>query len=803
MRKQIIKLVTVAIFATTIVSSAIFAEDGKTAKEWITILTEKAFSPEQIDRGSIDYRITIGAYLAGTKFCGSQATKNQDSEEHWENCYLEFRIFMSEGGGRVLFNEWLKDKSRDVANGKYHYIFNLLYLGESDLIKARRSSQKKNGELPRLKYAYTLNFSPELEEKCLQYRDDITERGISSMKKGYSGKLLTEQDVEDMRLYRMYCGTTCMTGKYMPSDKYIKMHKDSVPENEHAKWNMPFKYGEKAPDFKLLRLEPVLKWATYTDVMDDDLEQHTNLGPDSVLEFLWIIDKHKPVKTESGEFRVFPDTMTTDQGKEDDYLHLAQYHGKKAVYILFSEPSDYAGPQQLPQMETLYQAYKDKVEFIYIAHTIRDWPHTLNHVWNQEERARRTKALALRYPAVSFPWVLEDLGQTAESAYSRGYTYFLQQRSVLMDIDGRVVSSSHSCGETRLRVNHLERELKKLMLNNWKYNPSLTDEWAHSYSKNHSGSIGLKDAKFRPSYAVFGPENETIIIEKAKVTSINTKNNTIEVTKKMGDKEKTYTVQVGDNSRIVIDRTVIGVKNIIVGSQVDVEFMLDDYYGKDNTMVQRPKTTRHTIKERGPIGTYDLQSKNGSAVIEIVLKSQALLRAPGDKLYRLKDDSCNGNIKAVCITGTNDLEQERSIAGMWMSGKIMGVNLKNRTVTVLRIPASAKAMRGYRLWKDMGGGPEPTKLLLNFGHIGAGNDGDPLLAINRLNIVDKWIRNTDEKSRTYTFKIDDAAQLILDGEYDHMLHEVKVGDCVGIRYHDNQENNKVIYPDYFRVSNID
>ncbi len=123
------KLVTVAIAATTIVGCAKFAEkesnkiikpakitnnSAKTAKEWIDVLTEKtAEKRKSEDKSSLDYKIMIGGYLAGTKFVGSQMSKDETVQKRWDECFKTFKTFMKSKGD-ALFKQWLGKRSARV-----------------------------------------------------------------------------------------------------------------------------------------------------------------------------------------------------------------------------------------------------------------------------------------------------------------------------------------------------------------------------------------------------------------------------------------------------------------------------------------------------------------------------------------------------------------------------------------------------------------------------------------------------------------------------------------------------------------
>jgi hypothetical protein len=94
--------------------------------------------------------------------------------------------------------------------------------------------------------------------QCEQYFTDVSHAGETAMKKGYRGETLTSNDWEDLKVYRLQDDIRNIGAENLP----YMLNMTYSPNQNGAKL---FNIGADSPNFRLPKLETVLKRANYNN----------------------------------------------------------------------------------------------------------------------------------------------------------------------------------------------------------------------------------------------------------------------------------------------------------------------------------------------------------------------------------------------------------------------------------------------------------------------------------------------------------------------------------------------------------
>ena len=120
---------------------------------------------------------------------------------------------------------------------------------------------------------------------------------------------------------------------------------------------------------------------------------------------------------------------------------------------------------------------------------------------------------------------------------------------------------------------------------------------------------------------------------------------------------------------------------------------------------------------------------------------------------------------------------------MFMYGKILEVNIDDKTMGVLRTIADPDNMKGYKYIKEEGDKVELVEL-----------------AADNFAIVDRWVE-MDKTPKSYMFDME-GALLMRNGVY-VTLSELNSGDFVGIRYAAKDEDKATLRCAVARASHLE
>ncbi|GAG39591.1 unnamed protein product, partial [marine sediment metagenome] len=213
-----------------------------------------------------------------------------------------------------------------------------------------------------------------------------------------------------------------------------------------------FDIGEEAPDFRLPKLETVLRWPTYSDYRYIDYAEPLKLA--GLLRWFVWFDGYEKAKDSAGRVRVAAraDRLAPKPGEaEADFVRLSDFRGKMPVVLALGDANDWFGDRTFRVLEPMYQAYRDRVAFFRVNVTLSDnyidirhyfgpnpGPRRSIHATSYEHRARTAKLLYMSYPNVSYPYLLDDPAGTTRTTWRvQGDSQF-----VLIDVDGKVAFES-------------------------------------------------------------------------------------------------------------------------------------------------------------------------------------------------------------------------------------------------------------------------------------------------------------------------------------------------------------------------
>ena len=617
-------------------------------------------------------------------------------------------------------------------NGKGSLLMNKYRLGE-----AFNNDEKSYWRLARASYIWKAQRMyerfdqgdetlDEEEFEAYEFADLLWKEGAQLMRRGYLGKRFSDEEIERLWEYRVICEIRiCCPTPYRPFD--FGIHRFGEEKG-------PFYIGKEVPDISWMKMEAAMESPFYTDLPTHNL--YSIIKPDAVDEFFrYFRGYRKAIASDGHEFveGIFPQSVPGD-GR---YVRVSDFRGKRPVVLFITSAMDTFWGRAVMEAEAIYRAYKGSVEIIWVNISIWDFLIHSNatynyykpnvgvelpgHESNHEERARTAKKVYMTYPQLTLPCMLDqDSEQTANYFKSHGGA----GETVLIDIDGRIAwHSNYGWGhwfenrppgrtEEIAWANAVEKEIHKLLQNNGKYNPNHELLKMHEKKKADSKPPGIKSM-----YMMNGP-----------ITDIDRQNRIITV------KSRTSTFSV-------IGRAPDG---------------FQQFNPLQSFTIIVPEGAGLTCRNV-PI---DFDKLNvGNIVI-------------GPEIWKMPDGSWLA--KKIRLIPTDEMRAELPPAvfagNMYLYGKILEVNVRDKTLKVNRTIVAPNDMKGFRYIKEDSDKVELIKL-----------------AKSNFATVEKWVEK-DKAPTPYLFDME-GALLIRNGEY-VTLSELNTGDFVSMKYAAEDEDKE-------------
>jgi len=753
MKKKTLLFVAVLFAGAFAIQAAPSAEKARTPAEWVEVVEAQAAKEQknidpEFERLRLGAAICMGHYNARTdhqKY--SHSPKNLSAVE-------AFKQFMA-GPGLGLIEKWRVGEAFSPDEKKYRYIIQgaVFYRG---LLKDRDIKNR----------LYQPEFNAQAVAKFKDYAAKVDREADAVLRKGYRGELLTDADVETLRLYKI---RQFVKGgdRFVPYDLgYHPLDGSGQKLSGAMKTELHRRFlGTQAPDIKSPWLETVLEREGFSDQFDYEYSVTWSYRMGGVLEFLWPLSGYTMDAAAGKQICVrnkeYSDSRPGEKAGDD--FRLSEVIGKKPIVLIANDPSDSAF-SHWPYTEVLCQAYKDQFDFYFVAVSIWDQtmgnPNYFNpapsgerglrngHYYSMDDRARRAKNRYIETPHATFPCVLDDLVQTGRNLY---YVGGGQNHFVIIDVDGKVAARGQSNMHLQTQwMTDLERAMNTAIDSRGKAVelPSNPDDTFCSYSR------------------VPIPER-TLLTVGGTVQSIDKAQQIFTLSARVGKETKEYTATIGGQTRMDREGAVIDLSDVKVGDSCTVVFPDESYYA-ESTVKMLKMGHRHAEK-------IEITGTNGVGVCQV---RSPMSQFPYNRaIFSLKSDTGNGQITPILIrVGTGYVDNN-----VWFFGTVDSVSADGREISVKQSLADKDEMKGYSFWKEA-------------------KDRCALDAATRgkMDMIEWW-HGKPEKERMYTFALDDATGVFLNGEFDGITHKnLKVGDFVAIEMNTVQAREKVIRPNAVR-----
>ncbi len=429
------KLLTccVAIFATVTVTSAVFAETGKSVDDWISKIKENPNGLSSNDKMlAMLERGAQPMYRYMKMMSAARIDRKANGKDH-----LYYQAFM-EGRGRVIQEKWLNGEKLSAEELKYIWVVKVNFAEKMNYFHAfagRKSVWFKDA----YKGVMTEDEMNQTLDKYKDIYDKWGEEGKEVLRKGYRGEKLTSSDIEKLRNYRLW------TWLYHWRDYGVSVYGKKPIEYPHTtNMSTPFEYGVKIEEFNLRRFDDVLKSPSF-NAMESGLDFADGAKPSGILFLLKMIQSYKnhgdlnKIDVRS-LMREFDDKKTNEQ-----YYKLSNYIGKKIVVLVCIDVIDPIGHRMIAPLEVLHQAYKKDVEIIFVQCFYHDYNTRMTlfgtdvpeHPRNYADSARMIQNALMITPNVSYKFAVDDVGQSCANAIQ---SLGGGQECVIIDKNGKVAS---------------------------------------------------------------------------------------------------------------------------------------------------------------------------------------------------------------------------------------------------------------------------------------------------------------------------------------------------------------------------
>jgi len=400
------------------------------------------------------------------------------------------------------------------------------------------------------------------------------------------------------------------------------------------------------------------------------------------------------------------------------------------------------------------------------------------HEYSVDERARTLKGRLIQYPYASFPCYLDTRASFVKQymATTGGCLNYL-----LIDRNGLIVDSGEEMLAPGFTLNEIERSIRKYIDPKGEYT-------GEPYQKTRSSFIRSIDRKERVRAA---------ISLSGKVVSVDPKNNRMVVD--AATKEGRHQIEVVANAetRIEAKNTVVsGLDTFAVGDEIVLLAWGRGFLGPEMELKYQKKGIEGINTATGAsvwLGrriymppyapVFFVKSMKG---VESVLASRIV------KDYTPLDETEYGKVIHDDKGKKGQRDSYASPASifvpqytnhLWLCGKVTKVDVAAGTLSVEQAPLDPDAMHGYRLWKS-----EKDRMIITSESVK-----------KRLAVLDEWVKRPAKK-RNYSFRIDAATAITLNGKYVDSIKIIAVGDSVAVQWPLDQAGSKLLRPDMVRIS---
>ena len=514
-----------------------------TPEEWLTIVVKRA--AEEREAWTPEFATLMrGAALAIGPYTG-RADLRQKLNEQQRSDLDGFRQFM-EDRGEAMFTSWLNGESVGAEAEPLRYVLNgVAFSRYHKDVKGR--SRKKDAQL-----------TP-LDEKLIAYNVAVERNGQRVLKQGYRGTGLTVDDIEALRLYAMWVDVRCCGGGVLP------FHLGLTRATRLRNGRFGFKPGETAPDFTLMRMEAGFGEPGYAD--RNPIDRADVLTPLILREFLLNLQGYRADPERKGKVVAKPTVVP--RGREDDYVTLSSFRGKKPVLLVLANPSDaFCWHWKIaPMFEPLRQAYKDKLEMLFINTTIHDTYMPMRGFYSGRresavhdlalwERARGCKMFYMNWPQFTATYLLDDMAQHMRNAYmdQGGGAYIL-----LIDMDGKIAYLDYHQDVPKglsfydevvyVRMNNLESRLKSFFDGGARY-----------------------DKKIETPFPTW---RRPPLLSNATVKAVDAAKGTLTVAARAAYGEQQHQIVIGPGTRVTVACKPAVLGDIKVGRPVTISYRRD------------------------------------------------------------------------------------------------------------------------------------------------------------------------------------------------------------------------------------
>ncbi len=727
----------------------------KSAEAWIESIKTEA----QNEKTTPAFEsIRIGAGMCIGSHPGKQHRSKRYEKKYQE--YIDsFKQFMKQEGESLL-EKWLKGEELSQAERKYWYILQGIYFN--------RAYTKKTKDQTRY-YVYPAQKTDFTHAK--HYQETIYNKGVTVLQKYYRGEhTLSVDDIEILRLFRILQGVRGTGEWYLPF--HLGLH-PSDPSGKPAGHRRSQPYlslvGYPAPDIKAPFLETVLKRKVYQDEVDYPYYFSLALRPEGVLHFLEPLTFY--AMKEENVCTLKPELLELKKGeKSEHFFRMSKEIVDKPMVFIVNAPRDSAF-SAFPYLETLYQAYGDKVNFCFAGTDLHDWflngendyytPNHRNgpehrllqtHSYSQEEIARELKNRFIEFPEATFPCIVDDMGYTIKNTY---WNFGGQNHINLIDKKGTIVYRGSSAMVLQINwLEHLEAAIQTYL------NPKSVAFGTKSNQKNPE----IFDLVMQKGQ----PKEKYLSLFRASIASIDLAQGTLVI--KSGNSE--YSATVNKWTRLSERGKTIGLDQFKSGDAVNILFSSTDYYqGNYQAEPTKKSSFEHTA--------YKISSNAG--IGEVNNKHSMRLPPYDREICEIVTDTGNKNITLLQLDKTQ--RSTFSAATIFYCGYVQEIHNDGREIIVQQKLSGPEKMKGYHFAQQ-----DAAKIKLD------------TITKEKMAVLDFW-HARPPTARVDTFVIDDAVGIFINGHmHDVSRKDIKTGDFVAIEIYTEQAQEKRIYPNMVRVS---
>jgi len=320
----------------------------------------------------------------------------------------------------------------------------------------------------------------------LAFGRKLLRNGQALLREGYQQDSLnlSEEQQELLWAYRLYAECRILHAPCWPWE--LGIHEFANQTGDY------YPTGKETGTWCWWPMEHAMKSPAYTDAPPADyfriIQKH------SVDEFYQMFAGYEKMETADGRIRVKGKT----QKQEEGMVCLAQERGQKPVLLILADAMDCFWARASAVFEHIYQVYGEHLACYWVNIDVGDFliagDSTSNffkpwqgkelpgHAVSLEDRARTAKKLYMTHPHLTFPCLLDDLGDTTANRFLETGG---SSAAVLIDKNGALAWQGHhnwehfanNCPPQRGLceqfpwANELELEIRALLKNNGLYDP--------------------------------------------------------------------------------------------------------------------------------------------------------------------------------------------------------------------------------------------------------------------------------------------------------------------------------------------